>query len=66
MPDNFNMKDYDDPLDLLDDDGNGILEMCLLEEEEKKRKIGGNNNPSGCCFVLILIGASLLSPWIVL
>jgi hypothetical protein len=26
------MEDYDDPLDLLDDDGDGVVEMCLHEE----------------------------------
>ena len=37
-----------DPLDLLDDDGNGTVEICLVEEEEKQGK-GGTDNRSGCC-----------------
>ena len=32
------MNDFDDPLDLLDDDGDGVIEMCLLEKEEKQTK----------------------------
>ena len=42
------MQDFDDPLDLLDDDGDGVIEISLLEEEEKRKK-GGSNNKSGCC-----------------
>jgi hypothetical protein len=60
------MEDGNDPLDLLHDDGDSVVEMSLLDDEEEKRKKGGNNNRSGCCVVLILIGASLLSPWIIL
>lgn len=54
------MDDYDDPLDLLNDDGDGVIEMCLLEEEENKQK--GNNNPknTGCCIVLLAFGTSTL------
>ena len=32
------MNDSEDPLDLLDDDGDGVVEMCLLDEEEKREK----------------------------
>ena len=52
------MEDFDDPLDLLDDDGDGVIEMCLLEEEEKLKK-GGNKKSSGCCVVFLLISSSL-------
>ena len=58
------MNDLDDPLDLLDDDGDGAVEMSLLEEEEKQKKKGGGHK-SGCCVVLLLLGASLsLSCWL--
>lgn len=35
-----------DPLDLLDDDGDGVIEMCLFFDEDKKNKQGGER-PSG-------------------
>ena len=53
------MEDYDDPLDLLEDDGDGVIEMSLLEEEEKRKK-GGNNSNSGCCVVFLMLGSSLV------
>ena len=45
------MENHEDPLDLLGDDGDGVIEMCLLDEEEKHAK-GSNNNNSGCCLLL--------------
>jgi len=48
------MSDFDDPLDLLDDDGDGVVEMCLIEEENRKK--GGTNKNSGCCILLFAIG----------
>ncbi len=50
-----------DPLDLLDDDGDGAIEMCLLFDEDEKNKQSGGRPPgnSGCCIVLG-VGASLL------
>jgi len=39
---------FDDPLDLLDDDGDGVIEMSILEEEEKSPKRSRRKN-SGCC-----------------
>ena len=54
------MEDYDDPLDLLDDDGDGVIEMCLLEEEEKLKKSGRPGKNSGCCVVFLLLGSSLI------
>jgi hypothetical protein len=51
------MEDFDDPLDLLNDDGDGVVEMSLLEEEEKLKKGGGNK--SGCCVVFLLVSSSL-------
>ncbi len=36
------MEDFDgDPLDLLDDDGDGVIEMCLFFDEDEKDKQGG-------------------------
>ena len=59
------MQDYDDPLDLLDDDGDGVVEISLIEEEEKHPK-GGRNKNSGCCIVFLLISSSLtIAGWCV-
>ena len=52
------MQDYDDPLDLLDDDGDGVIEISLLEEEEILKK--GGSNKSGCCVVFLMLSSSLL------
>jgi hypothetical protein len=54
------MEDFDDALDLLDDDGDGVVEMCLVEEEKKLKKNSGSNNKSGCCVVFLLLGSSLI------
>ncbi|MDH3331911.1 MAG: hypothetical protein WBD61_09995 [Desulfobulbales bacterium] len=60
------MKDFDDPLDLLDDDGDGVVEMSILEEEEKSLKDGRRKN-SGCCVVFLVLGSSLiLAGWSVI
>lgn len=32
------MDEFDDGLDLLDDDGDGVVETCLLEEEDKGKE----------------------------
>jgi len=53
----------DDPLDLLEDDGDGVIEMGLLEDEEDHRKSEDNNN-SGCCVVFLLVSSpALLTIW---
>ena len=60
------MKDFDDPLDLLNDDGDGVVEMSFLEEEEKSPKDGRRKN-SGCCVVFLVLSSSLiLSKWYVI
>lgn len=59
------MTEHEDPLDLLDDEGDGVIEMCLLEEEEKLKKGGGNKN-TGCCIAFLPIVLSLLSSWFIL
>ncbi|MBU1059061.1 MAG: hypothetical protein KJ804_12180 [Proteobacteria bacterium] len=56
------MEDFDkDPLDLFDDDGDGVNEMCLLFDEDKKQK--GSNKPqgnNGCCIVFLMMGSAVL------
>jgi len=54
------MNDLDDPLDLLNDDGDGVVEMSLLEEEEERGK-GGSSNKNGCCVVFLLLSSSLIT-----
>jgi hypothetical protein len=53
------MKDSGDPLDLLNDDGDGVVELCLLEEEEKHKKTGSRNT-SGCSVLFLVLGSSLI------
>ena len=61
------MNEYDEPLDLLDDDGDGVIEMSILEEEQELRKGSVNkNNSSGCSVAFFLIISSvILTGWIV-
>jgi hypothetical protein len=60
------MEDFDDPLDLLDDDADGVIEMSILEEEEQQIKKSANNNSSGCSVVFFLIGTSvIIAGWVV-
>jgi len=57
---------FDDPLDLLDDDGDGVIEVSILEEEEKSPKRSRRKN-SGCCVVFLVLGSSLiLAGWCVI
>ena len=59
------MQDFDDPLDLLNDDGDGVVEVSLFEEEEKLQK-GGRGKKSGCCIVFLTLSSSLiLAGWYV-
>jgi hypothetical protein len=56
------MKEFEDPLDLLNDDGDGVIEMCLLEEEKKQKKNIDKN--SGCCVLFLMLSSSLvISGW---
>ena len=54
------MEDFDeDPLDLLEDDGDGVIEMGLFFDEEQKKGEGdGSRHNGGCCVVLLVVGAS--------
>jgi hypothetical protein len=59
----MNMEDFDeDPLDLLEDDGDGVIEMGLFFDDDKKGNDSGSEPPgnSGCCVVILGMGASLL------
>jgi hypothetical protein len=56
------MDDFgEDPLDLFDDDGDGVVEMCVLFDDEGKNKQTGSKPPSnsGCCVVFLATGASI-------
>ncbi len=58
------MDDFDeDPLDLLDDDGDGVNEMCLFFDEDEKDKNGGKkpNGNSGCCVFLLGVVSSVVT-----
>ncbi len=60
------MEDFDeDPLDLLEDDGDGVIEMGLFFDEDEKSKQGGNKPPVGvgCCVVLLGMGSSMSAGW---
>ncbi len=61
------MRDFDeDPLDLFDDDGDGVIEMCTLFNDEKSSGGGGQrpSGNSGCCIVLMAMGAAaLMAGW---
>jgi hypothetical protein len=53
------MIEFDDPLDLLDDDGDSVVEKSLSEKEEKSWK-GHQNNNNGCCIIFLLLPSSLV------
>ena len=59
--------DFDeDPLDLLDDDGDGVIETCLFFDEDGKDEQSGKKSPgnSGCCVIILAIGTSVgLTIW---
>jgi len=57
------MDDFDeDPLDLFDDDGDGVIEMSLLfGEDSKNNKQSGLKAPrnTGCCMLFLITGTSI-------
>jgi len=55
------MENFDDPLDLLDDDGDGVVEMGLLGAEKDKK--GDDLKNRSCCVALVLFGSFFLSLW---
>ena len=54
---------YDeDPLDLLEDDGDGVIDTILFfDEDEEKREGFRPPQKSGCCVLLILMGSIFTS-----
>ena len=53
------MDDFDDdPLDLLEDDGDGVIETILMEEEEKPIL-----ERTGCAVLLIGVGSTVGAGW---
>jgi hypothetical protein len=54
------MTNFDeDALDLLGDDGDGTVEMAILEEEQKCKRSAKNTN-SGCSVAFLIIGSSFV------
>ncbi len=56
------MSHDEDPLDLLEDDGDGVNEMCLFFDEDSKEE--NSKRPpqkTGCGVVLLLMGASVIT-----
>lgn len=48
----------DDPLDLLEDDGDGVNEMCLLfDENGDKQNSQKSPQGTGCSVMLLCMGA---------
>ena len=56
------MNHDEDPLDLLEDDGDGVNEMCLFFDDGSEKK-NSKRSPqgTGCAIVLLLMGASIIS-----
>ena len=57
------MEDFeDDPLDLLEDDGDGVIETILLldDEEEKEKPI---LERTGCAVLLIGVSSTVGAGW---
>lgn len=54
------MDPSEDPLDLFDDDGDGVIEMCTLFDEKEKKGGQHPSGNSGCCIVFLAMGGSLL------
>ncbi len=50
----------EDPMDLLEDDGDGVVEMGIFFDEDKES--GSNQSPqgkSGCSIILLLTGGTM-------
>ena len=50
----------EDPLDLLEDNGDGVIETAIFFDEEEQKKERPPQN-TGCCIVLVLIGSTIVS-----
>ncbi len=59
----WGMSFNDDPLDLLEDDGDGVGEMCLIFDDEGENKHNSQKSPhgTGCSLVLFLLGMGTFS-----
>lgn len=56
------MDSDDDPLDLLDDDDDGIIEMGLfLDEDSDKQNSQKTPQRTGCSVVLLCLGVGVMS-----
>lgn len=54
--------DDDDALDLLDDDGDGVNDMCLFfDEDEKEQNSQKPPQKTGCSVVLLFMGTGTVS-----
>lgn len=53
--------DFDeDPLDLLEDDGDGVVEMGLFFDHDGQKGSNQNNSSKGgCCVVLCMLSGSI-------
>ena len=52
------MDDHDeDPLDMLEDDGDGVIETILLFDEEEEKDI---QTRTGCSILILGVGASVV------
>lgn len=52
----------EDPLDLLEDDGDGVNEMCLFfDKDDDKQKSQKFPQGTGCGLILICMGTGIFS-----
>jgi len=61
------MSNGEDFLDLLEDDGDGVNEMCLLlDKDSDKKNFKEPPQKTGCGVVLLMMGASVVSMGLIL
>lgn len=56
----------DDPLDLLEDDGDGVNEIGLFFEDEDKQNSQKATQGTGCSLILLCMGAGVISAGLIL
>ena len=57
----------EDPLDLLEDDGDGAIEMGLFfDEDENKQNSQKSSQGTGCVVVLLCLGTVVVSAGLIL
>lgn len=54
------MTDDEDPLDLFDDDGDGVIETILLLDDEEEKPV---LQRKGCAVLLVGVGSSFGIGW---